>query len=135
MMLGLPGCDASRDLDAFRKIFEDPDFKPDMLKIYPCLVTPGTQLYEEWKRGEYKPYSTEESAHIIAEMKQFVPRWVRIRRIQREIRVDGMAEGVRQGILGQPVQEELPRVDLKCNGTSCGEVGIHFLISEKVPIW
>src|SRR5206468_10304707 len=38
MMLGLPGCDPERDLDAFRRIFESPDFRPDMLKIYPCLV-------------------------------------------------------------------------------------------------
>src|SRR5207244_11368519 len=68
MMLGLPGCDAKRDLEAFRRIFADPDFRPDMLKIYPCLVTPGTQLYEEWKRGEYKPYSTSESARLIADV-------------------------------------------------------------------
>src|SRR6267378_1433666 len=79
MMLGLPGCDAKRDLDAFRRIFEDPEFRPDMLKIYPCLVTPGTQLHEEWKRGEYTPYSTEQSAHLITEIKHYVPRWVRIR--------------------------------------------------------
>jgi len=133
MMLGLPGCDASRDLDAFRKIFEDPDFKPDMLKIYPCLVTPGTQLYEEWKRGEYNPYSTEESAHLIAEIKQFVPRWVRIMRIQREIPVDGIADGVKHGNLRQLVQEELTRRDMKCECIRCREVGIRFLNSGESP--
>src|SRR5712692_3625689 len=133
MMLGLPGCDASRDLDAFRKIFEDPDFKPDMLKIYPCLVTPGTQLYEEWKRGEYNPYSTEESAHLIAQIKQFVPRWVRIMRIQREIPVDGIAEGVKHGNLRQLVQEELTRRDMKCECIRCREVGITFLKNGASP--
>ena len=133
MMLGLPGCDASRDLDAFRKIFEDPDFKPDMLKIYPCLVTPGTQLYEEWKRGEYNPYSTEESALLIAEIKQFVPRWIRIMRIQREIPVDGIADGVKHGNLRQLVQEELTRRDMKCECIRCREVGIRFLNSGESP--
>ncbi len=133
MMLGLPGCDASRDLDAFRKIFEDSDFKPDMLKIYPCLVTPGTQLYEEWKRGEYNPYSTEESAHLIAEIKQFVPRWIRIMRIQREIPVDGIADGVKHGNLRQLVQQELTRRDMKCECIRCREVGIHFLNSGESP--
>jgi elongator complex protein 3 len=133
MMLGLPGCDASRDLDAFRKIFEDSDFKPDMLKIYPCLVTPGTQLYEEWKRGEYNPYSTEESAHLIAEIKQFVPRWIRIMRIQREIPVDGIADGVKHGNLRQLVQQELTRRDMKCECIRCREVGIHFLNSGEIP--
>jgi elongator complex protein 3 len=133
MMLGLPGCDASRDLDAFRKIFEDPDFKPDMLKIYPCLVTPGTQLYEEWKRGEYNPYSTEESARLIAEIKQFIPRWTRIMRIQREIPVDGIADGVKHGNLRQLVQEELTRRGMKCECIRCREVGIHLLNSGESP--
>src|SRR5947209_17791348 len=97
MMLGLPGCDASRDLDAFRRIFADPDFRPDMLKIYPCLVTPGTQLYEEWKRGEYKPYSTSESARRIGDVKKFVPRWGRSIRLERENLCDGIYDDVQYG--------------------------------------
>lgn len=133
MMLGLPGCDPRRDLDAFRRIFADSDFKPDMLKIYPCLVTPGTELYEEWKRGEYKPYSTEESAHLIAKVKQFVPRWVRIMRIQREIPVDGISDGVKHGNLRQLVQQELTRRGMKCHCIRCREVGIYYLRNGESP--
>src|SRR2546428_315717 len=133
MMLGLPGCDTKRDLDAFRRIFKDQGFRPDMLKIYPCLVTPGTQLYEEWKRGEYNPYSTEESARLIAEVKQYIPRWVRIMRIQREIPVDGIADGVKHGNLRQLVQEELTRRGMKCECIRCREAGIHFLIRGERP--
>jgi elongator complex protein 3 len=133
MMLGLPGCDAKRDREAFKKIFVDPDFKPDMLKIYPCLVTPGTQLYEEWKRGEYKPYSTKESARLIAEVKQYVPRWVRIMRIQREIPVDGISDGVKQGNLRQLVQQELTRRGMKCHCIRCREVGISYLRNGESP--
>ena len=133
MMLGLPGCDVKRDLDAFRRIFEDPDFRPDMLKIYPCLVTPGTQLHEEWKRGDYTPYSTEQSAQLIAEIKQYVPRWVRIMRIQREIPVDGISDGVKHGNLRQLVQQELAHRNLKCHCIRCREVGINYLESGESP--
>jgi len=133
MMLGLPGCDAKRDLDAFRRIFEDPNFRPDMLKIYPCLVTPGTQLYEEWKRGEYTPYSTEQSARLIAEIKQYVPRWVRIMRIQREIPVDGIADGVKHGNLRQLVQQELTNRNMRCHCIRCREVGIAYLKNGESP--
>src|SRR6266581_72574 len=133
MMLGLPGCDAKRDLDAFRRIFEDSDFRPDMLKIYPCLVTPGTQLHEEWKRGEYAPYSTEESARLIAEIKQYVPRWVRIMRIQREIPVDGIADGVKHGNLRQLVEHELTNGNIKCHCIRCREVGITYLKNGESP--
>ncbi len=130
MMLGLPGCDYRRDLDAFRRIFEDPDFKPDMLKIYPCLVTPGTQLYDEWERGEYKPYSTGESARLIADVKEFIPEWVRIMRIQREIPADGIADGVKHGNLRQLVQNELLKRDIRCRCIRCREVG-HAYLNER----
>ncbi|HMB66983.1 MAG TPA: tRNA uridine(34) 5-carboxymethylaminomethyl modification radical SAM/GNAT enzyme Elp3 [Candidatus Bathyarchaeia archaeon] len=133
MMLGLPGCDAKRDLDAFRRIFEDSDFRPDMLKIYPCLVTPGTQLHEEWKRGEYTPYSTEQSAQLIAEIKQYVPRWVRIMRIQREIPVDGIADGVKHGNLRQLVEHELTNRNKRCHCIRCREVGITYLKNGASP--
>src|SRR5713226_1810583 len=44
MMPGLPGSDRDRDLESFRTLFDDPDYRPDFLKIYPTLVLPGTAL-------------------------------------------------------------------------------------------
>src|SRR2546422_810960 len=133
MMLGLPGCDETRDLEAFRTIFEGSDFKPDMLKIYPCLVTPGTKLHEQWQRGEYKPYSTAQAARLIAEIKRFIPPWVRVMRIQREIPVDGIADGVKNGNLRQLVQEELGRQGIKCHCIRCREVGHHIMRNGSNP--
>jgi elongator complex protein 3 len=133
MMLGLPGCDRERDLAAFRRMFEDSDFKPDMLKIYPCLVTPGTRLYEEWKRGEYKPYSTEEASDLIAEVKRFIPPWVRVMRIQREIPRDGIADGVKHGNLRQLVQDRLAERGIACHCIRCREVGQHLMKNGNGP--
>ena len=123
MMLGLPGCDPDRDLNAFRQIFESPAFRPDMLKIYPCLVTPGTALYDQWMKGEYQPYSTERAAELIVDIKKFVPPWVRIMRIQREIPVDGISDGVKHGNLRQMVQEQLEHQGIACHCIRCREVG------------
>jgi elongator complex protein 3 len=133
MMLGLPGCDETRDLEAFRRIFENSDFKPDMLKIYPCLVTPGTKLYEQWQTGEYRPYSTAQAARLIAEIKRFIPPWVRIMRIQREIPIDGIADGVKNGNLRQLVQEELGRQGIKCHCIRCREVGQYLMRNGANP--
>src|SRR5207247_6330996 len=44
MMPGLPGSDCDRDLDSFRTLFEDSDYPPDLPKIYPPLLLPGTAL-------------------------------------------------------------------------------------------
>ncbi|TMI39041.1 tRNA uridine(34) 5-carboxymethylaminomethyl modification radical SAM/GNAT enzyme Elp3 [Candidatus Bathyarchaeota archaeon] len=123
MMLGLPGCDRDRDLTAFQRLWDDPAHRPDMLKIYPCLVTPGTQLYEDWRSGKYQPYRTEEAARLIAEIKKVIPPWVRIMRIQREIPADGIADGVKNGNLRQLVQEELSRQSIRCRCIRCREVG------------
>ena len=133
MMLGLPGCDPDRDLEAFRRIFQESDFKPDMLKIYPCLVTPGTQLYEEWEKGDYHPYSTEQSAQLIAKIKQHVPRWVRIMRIQREIPIDGISDGVKHGNLRQFVEQELQNQGIRCLCIRCREAGIVYLKNGQTP--
>ena len=133
MMLGLPGCDPDRDLEAFRRIFEDPDFKPDMLKIYPCLVTLGTRLYDEWRRGEYRPYSTEQSAQLIAKIKKHVPRWVRIMRIQREIPMDGISDGVKHGNLRQYVEQELQNQGIQCQCIRCREAGLAYLKNGQTP--
>src|SRR2546426_9925019 len=133
MMLGLPGCDFQRDIAAFRRTLGDTDFKPDMLKIYPCLVTPGTRLHEQWQRGEYKPYSALEAASLIAEIKKLIPRWVRIMRIQREIPEDGIADGVKNGNLRQLVQAELSRQGTACRCIRCREVGHSYLRSQIIP--
>ena len=69
------------DLKMFKKLFTDENFKPDMLKIYPCLVTKGSELYKLWKSGEYEPYSDEEAVELITNVKKILPKWVRTMRI------------------------------------------------------
>ncbi|MHA1782932.1 MAG: tRNA uridine(34) 5-carboxymethylaminomethyl modification radical SAM/GNAT enzyme Elp3, partial [Promethearchaeota archaeon] len=57
MMPNLPGADYQKDIEAFKILFQDPNYRPDMLKIYPCLVIQGTKLYDWWIEGKYEPYS------------------------------------------------------------------------------
>ncbi len=127
MMPGLPGSDFERDLESFKMIFKNPDFRPDMLKIYPTLVVEGTRLYELWKKGDYKPLTTEKTAELIAEVKKSLPEWVRIQRIQRDIPVQLIVDGVDKSNLRQIVQMKLKENDEKCNCIRCREVGIRSL--------
>src|SRR3989338_3282057 len=53
VMLGLPLMTPQRDIEAVRTMFNDPAFKPDMMKLYPCMVMPGTPLYYDFKAGKY----------------------------------------------------------------------------------
>jgi elongator complex protein 3 len=101
IMPGLPCSTRAKDLEVFRRLFTDGAFKPDMLKIYPTLVTRGTKLYELWKAGEYSPLSTEEAIELLAKVKaKYLPRWVRVQRIQRDIPVKLIEAGVKKAIFG-----------------------------------
>ncbi len=131
IMPGLPGSSFSRDLEVFKRIFNDERFRPDMIKIYPCLVIKGTRLYDLWRRGLYRPYSTEEAADLILEVKRMVPEWVRIMRIQRDIPAYLISAGVDKSNLRQIVQERLRRLGLRCRCIRCREVG-HRMLRDNV---
>lgn len=96
VMPGMYGSDREEDLRSFRKIVEDSDFKPDMLKIYPTLVVKGTALYNLWKIGKYRPPDTEEAAEIIKEFLKICPPWIRVQRMQRDIPVNFIEAGVKR---------------------------------------
>lgn len=124
IMPGLPGSSPEKDLQSFSMIFEDERFRPDMLKIYPTLVVRGTQLYDMWKAGEYRPYLTDEAVEVISNMKKIVPPYVRIQRIQRDIPVPLIEAGVDKGHLRELVQERMKREGTKCHCIRCREVGL-----------
>ncbi len=121
----MPGLfsDQERDLRMFRRLFSDEQFKPDMLKIYPCLVTKGSKLYDLWEKGEYTPYSTEEAVRLIVEVKKILPKWVRTMRIQRDIPSQLIEAGVQKSNLGELVYNQLKEEEVQCQCIRCREVG------------
>jgi elongator complex protein 3 len=131
MMPGLPGSSFDRDLKGFDEIFANPSFKPDMIKIYPCLVLKGTKTYEWWKKGEYQPYTTEEAAQLIAEVKKRTPPWIRIMRVQRDIPAALIEAGVKKSNLRQIALEKLKEQNARCRCIRCREVG-HRWLNDKV---
>jgi elongator complex protein 3 len=123
MMPGLPGMDPTKDLADFQRLFSEPEFRPDMLKIYPCLVIDGTPLHEEWKKGAYKPYDSKTAAALLASVKESLPRYVRIQRVQRDIPARLIADGVRNGNLRQMALAILAERGKRCPCLRCREIG------------
>jgi elongator complex protein 3 len=117
MMLGLPDVSEEMDVQAFMRIFESEDYRPDMLKIYPTLVIKGTKLYKMWKNGEYEPLTTEKAVGIINRIVPLIPPWVRIMRVQRDIPTNLVDAGVMHSNLRQMTEE-------KCRCIRCREVGL-----------
>jgi elongator complex protein 3 len=112
-----------QDLEGLRRLFGDPSYRPDMLKIYPCMVMKGTNLYGLWKKGLYRPLSTKEAARLIASFKASVPRYCRIMRVQRDIPSYMASAGVDRTNLRQYIQQIMQAQGTLCECIRCREIG------------
>jgi elongator complex protein 3 len=124
MMPGLPGSSPEKDIEDFRRLFEDDAFKPDMLKIYPTLVLEHTGLFKMYSSGKYQAYSEDELVNVIVEAKKVIPEWVRIMRIQREIESKDIIAGPKNGNLRQIVLHKLRQQGYRCKCIRCRETGL-----------
>ena len=122
-MLGLPGINRKQEIKGLKELFTNENFKPDMLKLYPCMVVKGTKLYKLWKKKKYNPLMTKEAAEIIANAKRFIPPYVRIMRIQRDIPTYMTSAGVDKTNLRQYVDELTKKKKIRCNCIRCREIG------------
>lgn len=121
----MPGLLSSFESDVrmFKRLFNESLFSPDMLKIYPCLVTEGSEFYDMWMKGKYEPYTSQQAADLIVEVKKILPKWVRTMRIQRDIPATLISAGVKKSNLGELVYNRLEEEDIQCQCIRCREVG------------
>ena len=133
MMPGLFGSDEKRDIESFVTIFQDSLFKPDMIKIYPTLTVKGTKLFDLWKKGEYEPLNTKNASELVAKIKSFIPEWIRIQRIQRDIPFSYIDAGVDKSNLRQYVENVMKKHNIKCRCIRCREIGF-LSLREKIEI-
>ncbi len=131
-MVNLPGSNMASDLKNFKKVFDDESFRPDGIKIYPCLVIQGTELEKMTERGEHKPYELDELIELIVKMKQIVPRYVRITRIMRDIPSEYIISGVKQTHLRDMIHEKAMELGARCECIRCREVGYRLLRGGKI---
>ena len=132
MMPGLPGSNFEIDLESFRTLFDDENFRPDYLKIYPTLVVAGTELHELYQKGEYAPLEGDEAAELISQIKEFVPPYTRIQRVQRDIPAHQIVAGVKKSNLRQMAQGNLMTRGKMCRCIRCREAGLRGISEIKV---
>lgn len=123
LMPQLPGETPAKDLKMLNSVFEDKGFRPDMIKIYPCTVVKGSELYTWLENGMYKTYSTDKLIKILKEFKTKVPRYVRISRLIRDIPNQYIEGGNTVTNLRQVIHEEMKKEGKKCKCLRCREVG------------
>jgi elongator complex protein 3 len=95
---------------------------PDEIKIYPTQLLANADLYQNWLRGEYRPYTTDELIDLIADIKPGIPRYCRVNRVIRDIPSTNVVEGNKRTSLRQDVHTELQRRGTRCQCIRCREV-------------
>lgn len=121
MMPGLPTVSPEEDKEDLARLFADEALRPDMLKIYPCLVLRGTPMFDMYEAGEYRPYDTSTMMDVLATAKAAFPPWMRVMRVQREIPPDQIVAGPQYGNLRQLVHREMERRGTACRCIRCRE--------------
>jgi len=120
---GQPGATPEDDLESFRLLFGDPRFRPDMVKLYPCVVMPGSELEEWMRRGEYAPLQGDELKELLMKMLAMVPRYCRVPRVVRDFPTQDIAAGNKESNLREDLESEMKRRGTACVCLRCREVG------------
>ncbi|MBI4994032.1 tRNA uridine(34) 5-carboxymethylaminomethyl modification radical SAM/GNAT enzyme Elp3 [Candidatus Peregrinibacteria bacterium] len=122
MMPNLPGSNVARDIKMFKELFENPEFKPDMLKVYPCVVAPFSELEKWYKQGRYKPYTDKQLIKIILAIKKYFPRYLRVSRLYRDIPSQSIIAGSKVSNMRQVVHELMKEKGICCSCIRCREI-------------
>ncbi|MBN1432984.1 MAG: tRNA uridine(34) 5-carboxymethylaminomethyl modification radical SAM/GNAT enzyme Elp3 [Methanomicrobiaceae archaeon] len=123
VMPNLPSATVEDDKRMFDLLFSDERFCPDFLKIYPTLVTPGSEIEELWMSGEYDVYDEDELIDLVAYGKSRLPPYVRLQRIQRDIPAKLIVRGSHFSNFRQLAKERLESSGGRCRCIRCSEAG------------
>jgi len=117
IMPGLPYSDEEKDLKLFKEIFDNPNYKPDQLKIYPCQVIDDSPLAISHKSIGFIPYSEKQTQEILEKMTRMIPEYCRTMRIMREIPPEKLVSGITRIDIRREVEK-----NLRDRGEKIGEI-------------
>jgi elongator complex protein 3 len=131
MMPELPGSSIEKDIAMFKELFQNPNFQPDMIKIYPCVVVKNTLLYKWLQSGKYQPYSDKDRLEMLSEIKKNLPYYVRVTRLIRDIPSTSIIAGNKITNLRQTLEGKAKNENWKCKCIRCREIRQDEEINEK----
>ena len=84
-MPNLYGSSPQADIEDFRRLFDDPAFRPDELKIYPCSLIESAELMQRYNDGSWRPYTHDELLDVLKACLRRTPEYCRLTRVVRDI--------------------------------------------------
>lgn len=100
-MVNLYGSNPEHDKADFTQFVTDECFLPDEIKVYPCVLTKGTQLERLYEQGKWQAYSEDELLNILVHDICKTPAYCRISRMIRDISSEDIIAGNKKTNLRQ----------------------------------
>ena len=108
-MPNLYGSSPDADVEDYRRMFDDSDFRPDELKVYPCSLIESAALMKHYLDGSWRPYTHEELLDVLVECFRLTPEYCRLTRVIRDIPGTDIVVGNKFTNFRQLVERELQR--------------------------
>ncbi len=121
-MPNLYGSTPAGDLEDFARLFADPDFRPDELKIYPCSLIESAELMRYWRDGRWRPYDHDELLELLVDCLAATPEYCRLTRVIRDIPGTDIVAGNRLTNFRELARQELARRGLVARDIRAREV-------------
>lgn len=134
VMPGLPFSNPEKDLELFKKIFEDEDFRPDQLKIYPCQIVEDSPLAKIYKKIGYEPYPEATTKKLLQDMIKVIPGYCRIMRIMREFPKEKVIGEQTKLEMRKDLEEEFRKQGVKIKEIRMREIGFNKLHDENLKL-
>ena len=122
-MPNLYGSTAAADCEDFDRLFEDPDVRPDELKVYPCSLIESAELMSYYRRGAWRPYTRSELLDVLVHSLGATPRYCRLTRVIRDIPGTEIVTGNRTTNLRQVAEAEAGERRVVCRDIRAREIG------------
>jgi elongator complex protein 3 len=108
-MANLYGSTPARDLEDYERLFSDPDFRPDELKLYPCSLVESATLLAHYEAGRSRPSAEEERLELLVSSMARTPPYCRLSRVIRDIPGEDILAGSRVTNFRAVAEEEMKR--------------------------
>jgi elongator complex protein 3 len=121
-MANLYGSSPERDLEDYERLFSDPDFRPDELKLYPCSLVESATLIAHYEAGRYRPYTEQELLELLVSAISRTPPYCRLSRVIRDIPGEDIYAGSRVTNFRSVAEEEMKRRGVRSRDIRAREI-------------
>lgn len=128
-MPNLYGSSPQMDIDDYARMFDDPDFRPDELKVYPCSLIDSAELMLRYQDGSWRPYTHDELLDVLVACFQRTPEYCRLTRVVRDIPSTDIVAGNQLTNFRQLAEDELRR-----RGMSSGDIRMREIRHQRLEM-